>query len=128
MEKLGLAIAKIGLIKEASDRHDGHAIGNFARFYVEAGFCEDADRLLRELPKEVAASEQVIAAKQYLYRLQKEQEEKKAQLVREADILAQHTSSFNFSDQFAADKAVGGGLTLMAKPHSILKKNRISNL
>jgi len=110
--ELGLPIAKISLIKRAAEQNDGHALGNLARFYIENGFIDDAEEIIREVPKEIALSDRVIAAQQYLRKSEQDNETNREQLIRSAEELSNLVTNYTLTKKFEADKYLGFWLDL----------------
>jgi tetratricopeptide (TPR) repeat protein len=106
--ELGLPISKIRLIKRAAEQKDGHALGNLAHFYIENGFVDDADKILREIPSEIALSERVIAAQQYLRRSEQENDANKEKLIHSAENLSNLVTDYDLVKQFEPSKYIGG--------------------
>ena len=105
--EFGLPIAKINLIRKAAEQNDGHAIGTLARFYIEGGFVHEAQKIIRDAPKEVALSDRVIAAQQYLRKAEQDNETNREKLVRSAEELSNSVSDYKFAKIFDANKYLG---------------------
>ena len=103
----GLKIAKVSLIRKASEQKDGHAIGNLATLYVEFGFSDDAEKILNEALKGPSPSDRAIDLQQFLRRAERQNEENKEKLVHSAEVMSGLVADYAFARQFEANKYIG---------------------
>jgi tetratricopeptide (TPR) repeat protein len=105
--QFGISIAKVDSIKMAADRNDGHAIGNLASLYIEAGFRREAEKLLSDISREVDKSDRVLAVRQQLRRAINEDAEKMAGLSRESEKLANYVNNLELAQCFVPEEYIG---------------------
>jgi len=74
---LGLPLAKVTLLKRPAEKKMAMPSANLANIYVESGFYDDAEKLLRDLPDNILRSELILAAQQNLQRAEKENDNKR---------------------------------------------------
>ena len=93
--ELELPFSRIKLLKMAADSKEAYGYGNLLLAYVEAGFIDEAEALLRTLPEELKNEDRIVYVQGFLRRKNKEEDDKLEKLIENAEIIYQQAYDFS---------------------------------
>lgn len=94
--ELDLPISKVALWKAAAAINEDYGYGNLIIAFLEAGFFEEADKLVKAVPASLKSEERFVYAQSLVYQRQRGEQKKLESLVESAERIYQPLHEFDF--------------------------------